>query len=183
MLTPMARQNLIVEDLETETVIYDQAGNEAHCLDATAAFVWRRCDGERTIEQLRTELTQEIGQTVSKSELLGLIEMIEAKGLTEDSNSTGQVDSFSRRGVLRKAVVIGTLCVTIQSIVAPTPAHAASCGTGGRNPPRRPPVPRPKSHSHPHKNSPSHPRRKSPSHPHKNGLLHSIVKQLHKLLH
>ena len=175
MLTPMARQNLIVEDLETETVIYDEAANEAHCLDATAAFVWRRCDGERTIEQLRTELTQEIGQTVSKSELLGLIEMIEAKGLTEDSKSTGQVDSFSRRGVLRKAVVIGTLCVTIQSIVAPTPAHAASCGSGGRNPSRTPPpMPKPKSHSHPHK--------KSHSHPHKDGLLHLIVKRLHKFL-
>jgi hypothetical protein len=142
MLTPIAkRDHLIVEEVGSETVIYDELANEAHCLDATAAFVWRRCDGKRTVDQIRAELMQSVGCSVSRPEMLELIDLIEAKGLTELRKPSDDMSSMSRRGVLRKAVLIGTVAVTIQSIVAPTPAHASSCRSAGgrRTQPRRQP--------------------------------------------
>jgi hypothetical protein len=135
MLTPIARRaDLIVEEFECETVIYDQATNEAHCLNPTAAFVWQRCDGKCTIEQLRNELPEKTKQSISERELLDLLDMMAAKGLTVPS-AAAPVGSVSRRGVLRKAVAISAAGVMIQSMVAPTAAHASSCRGGGSGPP------------------------------------------------
>ena len=32
--------------------VYDVDGQKAHCLNRTAAFVWQRCDGTRTVAQI-----------------------------------------------------------------------------------------------------------------------------------
>jgi hypothetical protein len=44
---PLARsENLVVEELDGEVLIYDQVSNHAHCLGPAAAAVWRACDGK-----------------------------------------------------------------------------------------------------------------------------------------
>jgi hypothetical protein len=46
------RDQLVVEELGTELMIYDQKRNRAFCLNQKAAFVWQRCDGKTTIGEL-----------------------------------------------------------------------------------------------------------------------------------
>src|SRR3954463_10160017 len=54
---PLARSTeLVVEELADELLVYDLRSDEAHCLGATAARVWRACDGENTVAALETEL-------------------------------------------------------------------------------------------------------------------------------
>jgi hypothetical protein len=44
---PRARaENLTVRVLGDETLVYDQERHKAHCLNATAALVWRHCNGK-----------------------------------------------------------------------------------------------------------------------------------------
>ena len=52
-LMPRARQDeLIVEELQDETLVYDLKRHKAHCLNRTSALVWRRCDGRTTVAEV-----------------------------------------------------------------------------------------------------------------------------------
>ncbi|HJZ82776.1 MAG TPA: PqqD family peptide modification chaperone [Pyrinomonadaceae bacterium] len=51
---PRARsENLVIRELDDETLVYDMERDEAHCLNQTAALVWQRCDGRTTATRLR----------------------------------------------------------------------------------------------------------------------------------
>src|SRR5512143_2053997 len=41
-------EGLVVRNLPGEVVVYDTESHRAHCLNATAAFVFRHADGRRT---------------------------------------------------------------------------------------------------------------------------------------
>ena len=46
---PQARRSgLIIQEVDSEILIYDQETDKAHCLNPTAAKVWNYCDGETT---------------------------------------------------------------------------------------------------------------------------------------
>ena len=63
--TPTARRDrLIVRELENETLVYDQERDEAHCLNQTAALVWKHCDGRTTVDEIALRLGDELQQTV-----------------------------------------------------------------------------------------------------------------------
>lgn len=54
---PLARADeLVVEELGDELLVYDLTADRAHSLGATAARVWRACDGTRNIEALSAEV-------------------------------------------------------------------------------------------------------------------------------
>jgi hypothetical protein len=54
---PLARADgLVIEELGDELLVYDLAKDRAHSLGASAARVWRACDGQTKVEALRTEL-------------------------------------------------------------------------------------------------------------------------------
>ena len=47
---PMARQNgLVVQEMPDEVLVYDLDTNKAHCLNQSAAFVWKSCDGSNSV--------------------------------------------------------------------------------------------------------------------------------------
>ncbi len=47
---PLARKNeLIIQELPEELLVYDLARHKAHCLNKTSAFIWKHCDGETTV--------------------------------------------------------------------------------------------------------------------------------------
>jgi hypothetical protein len=54
---PLARtDDLVVEELGAELLVYDKLTNTAHSLNATAARVWRACDGYTNTDVLSTKL-------------------------------------------------------------------------------------------------------------------------------
>src|SRR5919206_3923636 len=54
---PQARsENLIVEELDGEVLVYDIDRDRAHCLNSTAALVWKLCNGRRTPGDIAREL-------------------------------------------------------------------------------------------------------------------------------
>jgi hypothetical protein len=49
----MARTNdLVIDDLGTETLVYDTQMHHIHYLHARGRAVWRLCDGHRSIPEL-----------------------------------------------------------------------------------------------------------------------------------
>ena len=54
---PIARsENLLIEDVSGELLIYDVNTNRAHCLNESAAAIWRHCDGSRSIDKFADHL-------------------------------------------------------------------------------------------------------------------------------
>src|SRR5690242_11152383 len=54
---PQARQEgLVVHELPEELLVYDTETHEAHCLNGTATFVWKQCDGTTSVSEIGDRL-------------------------------------------------------------------------------------------------------------------------------
>src|ERR1700733_15841121 len=66
-MLPKARTaKLSVRSLAEETLVYDLEQHKAHSLNAAAAFVWRHCDGQTSIEELAGLLQADLGLPYSE---------------------------------------------------------------------------------------------------------------------
>jgi hypothetical protein len=125
---------LLVEELPTETVIYDTAGREAHCLDRVAAFVWNHCDGRTSPAELARLLRADLGLAADERMVRRMLEQLEALHLLGErpARPAGAVRT-SRRTAARQLALMG-LGGTVLTIAVPPPAAAASicngCATG-----------------------------------------------------
>jgi len=113
---PLARSDeLVVEELGDELLVYDLNDHQAHSLSATASRVWRACDGNRDSAALGTELGLD-GETIERAldELRGCDLLEDQAGLT-------------RRDLSVKAAKIGGAAAAaplIVSLAAPLPSAA-----------------------------------------------------------
>jgi hypothetical protein len=108
---------LLIETLDAETLIYDTERDEAHCLDAEAAAVWRGCDGVCSLKEIgaRTGLSEAVAAATVRD--LAARHLLEPFGV-------------NRRDVLRTlgvgAASSAVAIPVIRSIVVPTAAQASS---------------------------------------------------------
>lgn len=129
---PQARnEGLLVQELPDEVLVYDLDRHKAHCLNRTAAFIWKQCDGQTTVTEVARRLAKELGTPVAEEVVwLGLDQLGKARLLPERVAPGG--NRVSRRDVIRKigvAAAVGLPLIT--SIVAPTASQAVTCLPGG----------------------------------------------------
>jgi len=122
MRPAVRRDGIIVRDLADETVVYDRRSHEAHCLNRTAAAVFRAADGTRTVEEIATGLDTGPADAVERGAAVRLaLAELERAGLL-DTPSDG---AASRREVLRRVGKGAALLLpAVVSVLAPTPAEA-----------------------------------------------------------
>jgi hypothetical protein len=101
---PVARsRNLIVKELSDETLIYDLETDEAHCLNRTAALVWKNCDGTRDIHQLRELVEKESSFAVPEEVVwLALNQLNQFQLLETVPDRPPQVTGIKRRGLVKR---------------------------------------------------------------------------------
>jgi PqqD family protein of HPr-rel-A system len=61
MKCPRRRDDVLTEPLEDETVVLDLVSGEYHMLNRTGLLIWKRCDGEHSLDQLADTLVQTFG--------------------------------------------------------------------------------------------------------------------------
>lgn len=126
---PKARHDdLLVEQVRDETVVYDGQRQEAHSLNRAASIVWQNSDGTRTIPQLAAVLGKEMGIEPNESIVEYALDRLASAHLLEDT-------SVSRRDLVRRMTFAGAAAVglpVVLSIVAPTDAMAASGSQNGQ---------------------------------------------------
>ncbi len=129
---PIARNNgLVIQEMPDEVLVYDLDSNKAHCLNETAAFVWKSCDGSNSVADIVREFEANAGGRVSEDFVWLAIDQLHENGLMEagtESRFAGQ----SRREVLKKIGLASMVALpVIASLVTPQSALAAgSCGCG-----------------------------------------------------
>jgi hypothetical protein len=120
MAEPVARsEDLLVEPMGDELLVFDSTTDRAHSLNAAAASVWRACDGTRNIDALAESCELDpVAVELALDSLRNCDLLIDFEG-----------PRVSRRQALRTAAVLGAgiaAVPVIRSIVAPTVAMAAS---------------------------------------------------------
>jgi len=123
-MKPQTRlSGLLIRELPDELVVYDQEQHRAHCLNRTAALVFRHADGTRTAAEL-ARLPGADREVVALA-----LEQLVAAGLLETSAAEADLATagISRRDVARRVgLAAAILLPAVVSIVAPTPAEAAA---------------------------------------------------------
>ena len=132
---PCARKaGLVIQDMPDEVLVYDLDTNKAHCLNKSAAFVWRSCDGKTSISDIARLFEIQTGDKVSDDFVWLALDQLNENSLLE-----GEVKaSFagrSRREVIKKIGLASMVALPIvASLVAPKSAMAAvscACVTPG----------------------------------------------------
>jgi hypothetical protein len=59
-LPMMRRQGLIIDEILDEVLVYDLDRDKAHCLNKTAALIWRQCDGKTRPQEMARRLQIEL---------------------------------------------------------------------------------------------------------------------------
>ncbi|MFL6228861.1 MAG: PqqD family protein [Pyrinomonadaceae bacterium] len=124
---PRARTDeLIVRELHDEVLVYDLARDKAHCLNQTAALVWRHCDGLTSVAELARVLSRETDAPVDERVVWLALKQLSRDRLLEAGAIPPQPGGLNRRQMMRvlgRAAVVALPLVT--TIVAPTPAQAS----------------------------------------------------------
>ncbi len=128
---PVTRKdNLHVEQLPNETVIYDRLNHQAHCLNRTVFTIWESADGTKSVDQLAAVLTEKFGVPLSRDLVLfSLNELKKVNLLQSPAKLASEEELPSRRQIGRKLALAGAsaaLLPFVASLVAPTPAMARS---------------------------------------------------------
>ncbi len=111
-----------------ETIVYDLKTHKAHCLNATAAFVWQRCDGRQTVRDIADQFAAEQQHDVDESVVWLALKQLDQARLLEDRIAAGQLANVSRRAVLRKLGLAAAVALpVVASLVAPEAVSAGSC--------------------------------------------------------
>jgi hypothetical protein len=131
--SPKARRNqLVIKELASETLVYDESNHRAHCLNQTAAFVWRHCDGRTSLPALARLLEKETNASVPEHTVRLAIKQLEESRLLEASTSRPIWVGLSRREMVRTIGITAVALPIVTSIVAPTAASAATCAVLGQ---------------------------------------------------
>jgi hypothetical protein len=122
---PAARKSgLVVQEMPDEVLVYDLNTNKAHCLNQTAATVWKACDGKTAVSEIAAHFSGDAGE-----DLVWLaIDQLSENDLLEREVKT-KFKGQSRRDVIKKIGLASIIAVpVIASLVAPQNALAAvSC--------------------------------------------------------
>ena len=122
---PLAREeDLIVEELGDELLVYDTKVDRGHSLSAVAARVWQACDGRTPVEGLCAQLdldADEVGRAVDELDGCNLLEGTPELSIDELSDDEA-VAGHTRRELSVKVMKVGGAVAAaplIASIAAP----------------------------------------------------------------
>lgn len=124
------RDDILIQELPEETLVYDLRTQKAHCLNETAALVWNKCDGKTTVSEIIRLLEEKMRIPVDRDLLWTALNNLEkANLLAESVEGRFAPISLSRRKVIRKIGIGAAIAAPlVLSLIIPEAAHAVSCG-------------------------------------------------------
>ena len=131
---PHARTDgLVVQELPDELLIYDLDRHKAHCLNHTAAVVWKRCDGRTPVRKMARSLERELNASFDEEIVRLALDQLGRSHLLEGwAPDRAEPRMVSRREAMRKMGVAAAVALPlVTSIVAPKAADAATCLPSG----------------------------------------------------
>lgn len=140
---PVARKTgLVIQEVPEEVLVYDMDTNKAHCLNKTAALVWKSCDGNRSVSEIANHVGSLSGEKVTDDFVWLAIDQLNENDLLE-KQMEADFKGLSRRDVIKRIGLTSMVALpVIASLIAPPTAMAAAscncnsnieCDLGGPN--------------------------------------------------
>ncbi len=126
------KEDIIVQELNGEVLIYDLKANKAVCLNETSSLVWDACDGNQSVSEISQAIGKKLNSPANEDIVwLALDQLKKEKLIANGAEVVSKFDGMSRREVIRK-VGLGTMIALplVSSLVAPTAANAQSVCAG-----------------------------------------------------
>jgi hypothetical protein len=121
-----SNEGLLVRELGGELVVYDLERHEAHCLNRTAAFVFKQCDGRTSVAEIASRLRAEFGAPADEDLVWQALDRLDGARLLRHKPARPAAPRFSRRNAVRHVGLgVAVLVPAVASILVPTPAEAA----------------------------------------------------------
>ncbi len=119
-LKPVAKiQDLVIQELGSETLVYNTITNQACCLNETAAFVWSNCKGDKSIDEIAGTFEEKFGIAVDAGFVRLAVSRLADKDLLIDNGLAG-MEMPSRREAIRKIGVSTAIAIpVVASLLAP----------------------------------------------------------------
>ena len=132
---PLARKsNIVIQEMENETLVYDLISNQAFNLNQTSALIWELSDGNKSISEIAENLSKKFQTPVSIEFVWLALEQLAKSDLIENINEIGsQFEDISRRELIKKIGLSTAIAFPIvSSLMAPMAIHSQSgfCGGG-----------------------------------------------------
>ena len=113
------RNDIVVDEVVDELLIYDRRADVAHCLGEIAATVWRTCEGGATLGEVAEQLVaRDLADSSDDAAELAdtaVAELVE-KGLLKTSGIGA--DRVSRRQALRRMAGVGAAALVAPLVVS-----------------------------------------------------------------
>jgi hypothetical protein len=130
MENPLARRNdLVMQDVLDELLIYDLLNDKAYCLNRTAALVWRSCDGTNPVPDIARRFKEREGGPVGEDLIWAALSQLDENGLLERPIPP-HFQGRSRREVLKtlgRASAVALPLVATLIVPARTTGIPVSC--------------------------------------------------------
>ena len=126
---PESRTNdIVVQELEGEVLVYDLIKNKAFCLNKTSAIIWQNCNGQRTIEEIAEYTGKELESLISKETIQLALEQFRTDDLLKSNNRIeNYLDGLSRREIIKRVGLSSLVALPlVSSLVAPKVTTAQS---------------------------------------------------------
>jgi hypothetical protein len=120
-VSPVARtEALVVKEVDGETLVYDLKTDKAHCLNETAARVWKNCDGRKSVGEISKALGAESNTSVKDEVVwLALDQLEKFKLLEEAPTRPAFLAGMTRRQMVARLGIAAVALPAIIAIVAP----------------------------------------------------------------
>ncbi len=126
---PQSRQfDIVVQDLQSEVLIYDLRTNKAFCLNETSSMIWQLCEGKYSVKQISQSISQKLNKPITEDLVWLALDQFKRDGLLENNNAFEiNFSGLNRRQVIKKIGFASLVALpVISSIVVPNAAMAAS---------------------------------------------------------
>ena len=130
------RDQIAVQAIGEETLVYDERHHQAWSLNSSAACIWHLCDGQKTIEQIAAAAADELRVPVTADIVLLNLAELRDKDLLEIDTVPPLPEAVTRRQMIGRAgIAAAALFPVVASILAP-PAHAQTASMTGMAKPK-----------------------------------------------
>jgi hypothetical protein len=135
---PRARKNqLIIKEVGSEVLVFDQGRNKALCLNRTSAIVWNSCDGATTVQRMSRKLEEQLQTPVDESVVWFALQSLEKDGLLDDMPAVPpMMASMTRSEMFRKLGAVAAIAIPVIAVLAPPSAKAATASGPSSSPPK-----------------------------------------------
>lgn len=132
-IKPLSRKDeIVVQELNGEVLIYDLRTNKALCLNETSSLVWEACDGNKNVSEISQSISRKLNAPANEDLVwLALDQLKKEKLIANSEEIIPDFNGMSRRDVVKKIGFASLVAVpVITSLVTPVAAQTGSVCAG-----------------------------------------------------